>query len=304
MKTNRRNFIKSSSILLAAVLYPGKDIFSAVKLIDPAGIRNISSNIGIYTEKGGTIGWYANDDAVIVIDAQFPDSAEHFYDELKTKTSKKIDILFNTHHHGDHTAGNYYLGKFANKIVAQENCPKLQRKFYGTGERAAQQVYAGTTFRDNWEVDLGKEKIKAYHFGPAHTLGDAIYHFQNANVVHMGDVVFNRTYPYMDRPAGATAKGAITYLEKSIKLFDKDSKFIYGHASKDELVTGSIDDLKLMRDYFSALLDFVGGEIKKGKSPDEILKAESVPGFENLTERWEGAKNMNLKAAYEELNNS
>ena len=50
--------------------------------------------------------------------------------EIREKTERKIDILFNTHHHGDHTSGNYYLKDYADKIVAQENCPALQKKFY------------------------------------------------------------------------------------------------------------------------------------------------------------------------------
>ncbi len=304
MRTDRRKFVKQSSFLLAAVLYPGKTIYSMFNPFAHSGLKDISQNFGVYTEKGGTIGWYITEDVFVVIDSQFPDTAKHFIDEIKNKTNRKIDILFNTHHHGDHTAGNYYLKQFAGKIVAQENCVTLQKKFYGEGENKDKQVYAGTTFKDEWETDLGTEKLKAYHFGPAHTLGDAVYHFQNANVVHMGDVVFNRAYPYMDRPAGATAEGSIKYLESCIDHFDKDTKFIYGHAANDDLITGNIDDLKLMRDYFSALLEFVSNEIKSGKSLEEIQKNESVPGFENLTERWKGAKNMNLKAAYEELNNS
>ncbi|MCW9066496.1 MAG: hypothetical protein OQJ78_09385, partial [Ignavibacteriaceae bacterium] len=147
-----------------------------------------------------------------------------------------------------------------------------------------------------------KERIKASYFGSAHTSGDAVLHFQNANVVHMGDLVFNNTYPYMDRPAGCTASGSIKVLEKAASVFDKDTKFICGHADTDENVSFSIDEVRKMRDYFSVLLEFVGKEMKAGKELSEILKASGVPGFENLTERWEGAKDMNLKAAYEELN--
>jgi cyclase len=301
MKTNRRSFIKSSSFLMGALFYPGKNIFGAINFFNTDGIKEIGPNIGIYTEKGGTIGWYVSDDAVVVVDSQFPDTAQNFVGELKKKTKRKIDILFNTHHHGDHTSGNFYLNDFVNEIVAQENCVKLQEKFYGKGERKEKQVYAGTTFKDEWELDLGNEIIKASYFGNAHTSGDAVLHFQNSNVVHIGDLVFNRAYPYMDRPAGCTAAGSINVLEKAASVFDKDTKFICGHADTDDNVTFSIDELREMRDYFSALLEFVGKEMKAGKSLSEIQKAAGVPGFENLTERWEGAKDMNLKAAYEEL---
>jgi glyoxylase-like metal-dependent hydrolase (beta-lactamase superfamily II) len=190
---------------------------------------------------------------------------------------------------------------FVEKIVAQENCVKLQKKFYGEGDKKDKQVYADVTFKNDWELDLGKEKIKASYFGNAHTSGDAVLHFQNANVVHIGDLVFNHAYPYMDRPAGCTAAGSIEVLEKAVSVFDIDTKFICGHADTDENVTFSIDVLNVMRDYFSALLEFVGKEMKAGKTLAEIKKAASIPGFENLAERWEGAKDMNLKAAYEEL---
>ena len=301
MKSNRRSFIKSSSFLIAAILYPSKNIFGGINFFSPEGIKEIRPNIGIFTEKGGTIGWYVSDDAVVVVDSQFPDSAQHFIEELKKKTKRKIDILFNTHHHGDHTAGNFYMKDFVEKIVAQENCVKLQKKFYGKGDKKDKQVYADVTFKDEWELDLGKEKIKANYFGSAHTSGDAVLHFQNANVVHIGDLVFNHAYPYMDRPAGCTAAGSIEVLEKAVSVFDNDTKFICGHADTDENVTFSIDALSVMRDYFSALLEFVGKEMQAGKSLTEIQKAAGVPGFKNLAERWEGAKDMNLKAAYEEL---
>jgi len=303
MIVNRRDFFISSAYLLGAVLYPGKSIFSMLRSFTPEGIREIRPNIGIFTKRGGTISWYISDHVLVVVDSQFPDTAQLFINELKQKTKRRIDVLFNTHHHGDHTSGNYYLTNFADKIVASENCIKLQQKFYGKGEKKSKQVYADTTFKEEWELDLGNEKIKAFHFGSAHTEGDAFVHFQNANVVHMGDLVFNRRYPYMDRPAGCTVAGSIDYLEKVIQKFGNDTVFIYGHAKNDDYVTGEIEDVVSMRDYFSALMEFVNKEIKAGKSLKEIEKAEYIPGFENLQERWNGEKNMSLKAAYEEFKN-
>ena len=301
MIIKRRNFLQTSAFLLGAILYPGKNIFSSLSSLLPEGIREIRHNVGVFTKRGGTIGWYISDDAVVVVDSQFPDSAQVFIDEIKQKTDRRIDVLFNTHHHGDHTSGNFYIKDFADKIVACENCVKIQRRIYGEGEKSDKQVYADTTFKTEWELDLGNETIKAYHFGPAHTGGDAFIHFQNSNVVHMGDLVFNHRYPYMDRPAGCTVTGSINYLEKVIQMFGKDTVFIFGHAVSDEHVTGNLDNLLSMRDYFSALRDFMKKEIKAGQSLDEIEKAKHIPGFEHFPERYDGEKNKNLKAAYEEF---
>jgi glyoxylase-like metal-dependent hydrolase (beta-lactamase superfamily II) len=301
MIIKRRDFLHSSVYLLGAILYPGKNIFSTLRSLPPEGIKEIRSNIGIFTKRGGTIGWYISDDALVVVDSQFPETAGQFISELKQKTDRKIDILFNTHHHGDHTSGNYYLKEFADKVIAQENCVKLQQKFYGKDEKSNKQVYADTTFKEEWELDLVNEKIKVYHFGSAHTGGDAFFHFQEANVVHLGDLVFNRRYPYMDRPAGCTVTGSIDYLEKVIQMYGKDTVFIFGHAISDDLVTGTVADVGIMKDYFSTLRDFLSKEINAGKSLEEIEKIEHIPGFENLPERYDGEKNKNIKAAYDEF---
>ncbi len=304
MLINRRKFLLHSSVALSSVFIPKKIFGFSIASLAKTGLEELGKNFGIYTEKGGTIAWFIDSDAFVVIDSQFPESAENFYKSVKAKSSRKIDFLFNTHHHGDHTAGNFYLKQFCNKIIAQKNCVELQKKFYGDGEYKKYQVYADTTFDKTYEVNFGKEKIKAYHFGPAHTGGDAVYHFQNTNLVHMGDVVFNKVYPYMDRPGGATFKGAANFLDKCISLFDDETKFIFGHASEDKLVVGSLDDLKIMKLYYESALMFVEGEIKSGKSLEEVLKNKNIPGFQNLKEKWNGAKDMNLKVAFEELTNA
>ena len=41
---------------------------------------------------------------------------------------------------------------------------------------------------------------------PAHTDGDSLIHFENANIVHMGDLMFNRRHPFVDRSAGANIR--------------------------------------------------------------------------------------------------
>lgn len=301
MIIKRRSFLQSSVYLLGAILYPSKNIFSTFSSMKLEGIREIRPNIGVFTKRGGTIGWFFSKDALVVADSQFPESASVFIEEIKQKYDHSIDVLFNTYHHGDHTSGNYYLKDFANKIVACENCVNIQRKMYGEVEKSSKQVYADTTFEKEWELDLGNEKIKAYHLGPADTGGDSFIHFQNANVVHMGDLVFNLRYPYMDRPAGCTVTGSIDYLEKVIQMFEKDTIFIFGHAVDNEFVTGKINDVTMMRDYFTSLRDFMVKEIKAGKSLNEIEKKEHIPGIENLRERYDGEKNKNLKAAYEEF---
>ncbi|MGK9369937.1 MBL fold metallo-hydrolase [Melioribacter sp. Ez-97] len=298
MKTTRKNFIKTSLLITGGILLEGRNFFAKAAQ-EISGFRNLNDRIGIYTEKGGTILWYVNDDAVTVIDSQMDDSVRNFYNGLKKKTDRRINFLINTHHHRDHTGGNHFLREYTDKIVGHEKCREMQEKFYGGGE--VPQAYADIVFEKEWSVDLGNEKIDAVHFNPAHTAGDIAVRFVNSNIVHMGDIVFNNVYPYIDFPGGSNLHDWIKFIDKSLAHFDDKTVFIFGHADSDENVTGNKESLIQMKNYLTALLEFVDGQIQKGKSKEEITAAPEIPGFGFIKEHWNGARKMNLERAYEEL---
>jgi glyoxylase-like metal-dependent hydrolase (beta-lactamase superfamily II) len=122
--------------------------------------------------------------------------------------------------------------------------------------------------------------------------------FEKANVVHMGDLVFNRMHPFIDRPAGASIANWIKVLEGTVADHGNDTAYIFGHGSAKFGITGARADLLYMRDYLTALLEFVRGEIKAGKPKDVIVKiADPLKGFPDhgpLIERV-------LTPAYDEL---
>src|SRR5690606_13066876 len=105
------------------------------------------------------------------------------------------------------------------------------------------------------------EKITLHYFGAAHTNGDALIHFERSDVVHMGDLVFNRRHPFIDKTAGADIKNWRSVLEKATKKFDKKTQYIFGHSGEGYDVTGTSDDLNKFNDYLGNLLKLVEGEI-------------------------------------------
>ena len=299
MRFTRRTFLKSGAILTGGMFFQGNKIISALQ--DRAsGFRTVRGDFGIYNEYGGTIGWFANKDALIVVDSQFPETAKHFMDGLKKKVDRKIDLLLNTHYHRDHTSGNIYLKDYSSIIAAHENSKALQQKFYGN-DPSKPQAYPTVTFADEWTFDLGKEKVWAKHFCPAHTGGDAIIHFQNTNVVHMGDIVFNKVYPYLDLPGGCSLYQWIEFIEKTVLLFDKDTICIFGHSQSQDMCIGKAGDVYAMRDYLTALINFVSKEIKAGKTKEQIALASEIPGAKNILDEKDGMIKMNLEKTYDYL---
>ena len=265
----------------------------------------LRNGVGTFTARGGTVGWCITPYAHLVVDSQYPDSAKVLLRGLDSRARRPIDALINTHHHADHTGGNSVLAPHVAKIVAHENVPRLQREAATERDSLDQQTYASTTFPDTWSLDLGSTSVWARHFGPAHTSGDIVVTFPDANVVHMGDLVFNRWFPFIDRPAGASISGWIDTLEKVHASFDDDTLFIFGHSRPEYPTVGGRADLMVQRDLLAALLEHVTQARQKGQSREEAIAIEELPGFPNHTSP--GARlslGANLAVAWDETASS
>lgn len=309
MQPNRRRFLTTSSLALAAATVDLSKLFAQAGQAAPQAPQTaftpLRKTVGYFTGQGGTIGYHISKGGVVVVDAQMPATAKICLEGIKERDGgRMIDILVNTHHHGDHTGGNPVFKSSVTKILAHANVPRLQRE--AAARQAATRpdapapeiVVADATFTNTWEEDIGGERMALKYYGAAHTSGDAVVTFRQANVVHMGDLVFNRMHPYIDRPAGASIANWINVLEGTVADQKNDTVYIFGHGSAKFGVTGSRADLLYMRDYLTALLEFVRGEIKAGKPKDAIVKiTEPLKGFPDhgpLIERV-------LTPAYEEL---
>jgi glyoxylase-like metal-dependent hydrolase (beta-lactamase superfamily II) len=257
----------------------------------------IRRNVGTFTARGGTIGWLIAPDGIVVVDSQFPDTAQMLLDGLKTRSGRRIDLLINTHHHGDHTGGNQTLRPSVTRIVGHANQPGLQRKQAAAAKSEATQVYADETFSENWRTEVGGENVEGRYYGAGHTNGDIAIFFERANVVHMGDLMFNHRHPRVDRPGGASIRNWINVLERVTNDHDADTIYIFGHSKVGLPLTGTRANLLAFRDYFTGLLAFVQKEIAAGKSVEEVAKSPLVPGFPEH----EGAPAGTLRMAYEEL---
>lgn len=295
---NRRSFITQTALSFGALTLLQQDILAAIAQ-EPWKITMLTSDIGIFTERGGTILFYLSKKGIAVVDSQFPDQSKHLIDELQKKSEKPFKLLINTHHHGDHSSGNIAFKGLVEHVVAHANSKINQEKGAKQNKNEDKQLYPDQTYTDTWCQKLGKEKICLHYFGAGHTNGDSFVHFQHANIVHCGDLVFNRRHPFVDRGAGANMKSWINVIDKALLTFDTKTSYVYGHSGTGFDISGTADDLKAFRDYIGNVLKFVEGEIKAGKSKDEILKATLIPG----SEAWktDGIQRP-LQAAWEELN--
>jgi glyoxylase-like metal-dependent hydrolase (beta-lactamase superfamily II) len=282
MSVTRRRFLVHSTACLG--LLPFARHAWAQGQPPATRFETIRRNVGYFVGRGGTIGWLVNGDAVVVVDTQFADTAKICLEGLAQKSPRGIDLLFNTHHHGDHTSGNGVFKPNTKKIVAHARVPALQKEVAAAALKknpdAGAPVVADATFDNVWSEEAGDERISAKHYGPGHTGGDAVIRFERAEVVHMGDLLFHERHPRVDRPAGASIQNRMKTLEAVAKEMPGGTIYIAGHSREGLPVTVDRKALERFRDYFDAVLSHVRKGIAAGSSKEEVTKLEALPGFE------------------------
>ncbi|MCP9926372.1 MBL fold metallo-hydrolase [Cyanobium sp. CH-040] len=155
-------------------------------------------------------------------------------------------LLVNTHFHADHTDGNAGFAATGAVIVAHENTHRrlaegtMLEAFGLVTPPAAATALPPVTFERDLRLRLNGEIIDLLHLPAAHTDGDVIVRFRNADVIHTGDVWFNGMYPFIDTRHGGTLAGAIAGVDRLLLLAGEDTRLIPGHGpavgSRAELV--------------------------------------------------------------------
>ncbi len=262
-------------------------------------MQKLRRDVGFFKQKGGTVGWMVNNDGIVIIDAQFKAQAITLLTQIELISNIDIDILFNTHHHPDHTGGNSILKDKTNKIISHTNSLINQRRDAVYSNTENDQTFPNLTFDHNINLTLGTEAISAQYLGPAHTNGDIVIHFEKANIVHIGDLVFNRCYPYIDKKNGASIANWITVLDSLLEKYDNDTIFITGHALQSYDVIIDKTDIKTFSNYLNRLMDYGHHCIKNGITKEMALAdTKEIPGVKE----WMGEGiERSIVAIYEEL---
>jgi glyoxylase-like metal-dependent hydrolase (beta-lactamase superfamily II) len=187
---------------------------------------------------GGNILASIGEQGVLIVDAQFPDLVPKYRAAIRELGGGEVDFAINTHWHYDHADGNLRLGPDGTWLIAHANSRQMLTKnnVINTVVRPpfAQNAYPAAalpvaTFDERMQLHFNGEEIDLWHFGPAHTTGDAAVYFRGANVVHMGDVFNNAGYPFIDADNGGDLDGTIAFCEAVLREVEDGAVVVPGH---------------------------------------------------------------------------
>ena len=251
--------------------------FSKVE-IEP---QPVAENLYMLTGAGGNMALFAGDDGAFLVDDQFAPLSEKIVAAVGKLTDKPLRFVVNTHWHGDHTGGNENMGKAGALIVAHENVRKRMstEQFTKLWNRTTPPAAAGAlpviTFTDATTFHWNGDEVRVQHVGPAHTDGDSIIIFKNANVIHMGDTFFNGSYPYVDLSAGGSVDGVIANAARVLEMADDKTQIIPGH--------GPLTDKKGLQEYHDLLVRLrnkIKTLVDAGNSKEQVIAAKPTKEFD------------------------
>ena len=272
---------------------------------DDVEIRTTQLADGIYMLEGsgGNIGVSVGPDGVFLIDDQYAPLAEKIRAAVAELDDGPIRFLLNTHVHGDHVGGNENLGNGGTVILAHRNVRRRMSvaQFVGNLDREAPAAPAAAlpvvTFEDSVTLHFNGQTIRVTHLPSAHTDGDSIVHFPDSDVLHMGDVLFSATYPFVDLESGGSVEGVIAATERGLEIAGEDTKVIPGHGP---LIGRS--ELQAYRSMLITVRDRVLWAIADGQSVDQLIASNPL---EDLDPTWAGGEparaERTLRAFYADL---
>ena len=231
---------------------------------------------------GGRIGVLAGPDGIFMVDSQYAQITDKVVAAIRKISSGPIRFLVNTHVHPDHTAGNANFVKMGALLFAREELrdemlrpparPGAGNAAPGDPARLPVVTYG---MGDPVKLRLNGEIVDLIPVRAAHTGGDTMIRFENADVIMIGDFYRNYGYPFIDTNNGGTLKGALEALDATMKLAGPNTRIIPGHGT---IINRT--DIVPYRDMILSVQAKVQQMINAGKSEQEVLAAKVTAPYD------------------------
>ncbi len=207
--------------LLLAVAPLQADRFKEVQVQD----TKLTENLYMLTGAGGNMATIIAGDKVLLVDSQYAELA----DKIKAKlgelgATSGVTTLVNTHLHGDHVGGNSQLAAGVDIIAHHNVLSRLTQD-----SQFPRNGLPTITFKEQLKLRLGGQTIRLDYLPPSHTDGDIVVWFEEANVVHFGDLLFEGRFPFIDTNNGGSVKGYIDNTRQLMGMLNQQTRVIPGH---------------------------------------------------------------------------
>ena len=266
-----------ATALLAAPAFAQQQDFSAVQ------IQTLELADGLYmlTGEGGNIALSTGPDGSVLVDTQYAPLNAKILAAVRAAGGGDVTYVINTHWHGDHTGGNEPLGQAGAVIIAHDNVlvrmstEQFMAAFNQRVPPSPAVARPVVTFPTRTTFHLNGNVVNVVHVENAHTDGDSIVHFANANVIHTGDTYMKDTYPFIDVSSMGSIDGFIAGAAAVLARSDANTKIIPGHGA-----LANKADMQRFHDMLVKVRSNIQILITQGRTEDEVVAAKPTAEFD------------------------
>jgi cyclase len=245
----------------------------------PIEVIKLTDRLTMLSGPGGNVVVLPGSDGKVVVDTFVQSVWQKLAETLNGLSKDPVKVVIDTHWHFDHSDNNGAFQKIGAAILAHENTKTRMAQSHsllGMNIPASPPEALPTqTFKTTHSLTLNGEQIALSYVPPAHTDTDVYIHFTKGNVLHLGDLYFNGSYPFIDASTGGKINGMIAAADTGLELANATTKIVPGHGP-----LGDRGTLTKYRDMLSTVRDRVQKLKASGQSLDQVVAANPTAEFD------------------------
>ena len=263
-------FALAIALQAPAAQAPAQPDFSKVEI----KTTKLAPNFYTLEGQGGTIGVLVGPDGVFMVDSQFAPLSEKIAAAIRQISDRPIKFMVNTHVHGDHTGGDENFAKMGVTIVARDEL-RARLAAPANGPKPSAAALPIVTYKGGMTFHMNGEDVQLIAVPVAHTDGDTMVRFPNADVIMTGDFYRSLGYPNIDRANGGTLNGMLAGLQAVVDAAKPTTRIVPGH--------GAVVDKNAVaahREMIMAIRDKVAALVKQGKTQQDVVAAKPTSDYD------------------------
>lgn len=285
-------------LLVHAAAWPGSAPSPEPELV----VHQLRPGLHVISGDGGNVAVWHGPDGTVVVDDGVAPLAPRLLAAVENIAPGPVRFVISTHWHPDHTGGNEHFGGSGSLLVAHDNVrarmsdPQTIAAYDLEVPAAPAGALPVVTFDDSLSLHLNGDRLTALHVEAAHSDGDVLVWWDEANVVHVGDLYYAGTYPFIDLASGGSLAGFVAALETVLSRADSRTIVIPGHGP-----VSTRAGLSAYRDMLVAAGRRVRTLVDEGKSLDEVLAARPTEAFDDAYGQGSMSAERFVRILYEDL---
>jgi cyclase len=249
--------------------------------------RDLGHGVHMLESFGGNIGVLAGEYGVLLVDAEWPQLGDKVRAAVGRISKRPVRYVVNTHWHWDHVGGDAAFARQGAVVISSKETYRYIVAKQNASTTASDQYPPGAATAPVFTVDSGTQEfhlsgqtVQLIHAPPAHTDGDLIVRFVEADVVQTGDTFFNGFYPDIDFEHGGSIDGMIAFYDALYAMCGPHTRVIPGHGP-----VANREDIRRYQAMLRAVRKRVAAAISSGMSEEALIASHPL---DDLDPVWGG----------------